>query len=348
MVRFKANARLAAFSMVFCLLLVSISVEAEAAAIQVFEEEKRIEIEGEISTELDRYADTLGGAMEYIAVSRGGKEYESIIVLGCEPVEIYNALIKLGVEKGTPATFDENDEVIMPTGAPVRLFMKWKNKSGKTINMRPEDMIYNINAKKRMQYVDWPFVGSVMGYFDPESDDEVLQASISRNVISLHHGDQSVILQNPMKAGSAAKMPYRLRSGILKERIKQKKSQGASEAEIERLNKELASLPKAGTKVKFIIDADNSPGQIHVFISGKVQGVGFRDFTMRNARKLGLKGFVKNLKDGRVELVAEGPKFDLGKLVTKIRRGPRTAKVDGVRIENGSFSGKYKKFKVVY
>ncbi len=347
MIDFKAIVRFAAFSMIFSLLLVSISVEARAAAIQVFEKEKRIELEGEISMELDRYADTLGGAMEYVAVSRGGKEYESIIVLDCEPIDLYNALIQLGVEKGTPASFDENDKPILPTGGPVRLFLKWKDKSGKTANMRPEDMIYNINTKKRMQYAEWPFAGSVMGYFDPESDDEVLQASISRNIISLHHGDQSVILQNPMKAGSAAKIPYRLRSGILKDRIKEMKSGGASEAEIKRVSKVLASLPKAGTKVKLVIDADNSPGQIHVLISGEVQGVTFRDFTMRNAKRLGLKGYVKNLRDGKVELVAEGPKFDLGKLITRVKRGPREAKVGDVRVENRQFSGKYKKFEIV-
>ena len=126
MFRFKATSRFAILSVTLVLLFVSASVEAGAAGIQIFEDDKRIEIEGEISTELDRYADTLGGAMEYVAVSRGGKEYESIIVLECEPVEIYNALMKLGVEKGTPASFDENDKPILPTGGPVRLSLEWK------------------------------------------------------------------------------------------------------------------------------------------------------------------------------------------------------------------------------
>jgi acylphosphatase len=346
MIKFKATTRLVTFSMVFSLLLISISFEAKAEAIQVFEKEKRIEMEGEISRELDRYADTLGGAMEYVAVSKGGKEYESIIVLDCKPADIYNALIKLGVEKGTPASFDENDKAIMPTGGPVRLFMKWKDKSGKTISLRPEDMIYNINAMQRMKYAHWPFVGSVMGYFDPESDDEVLQASVTNNIISLHHGDQSVIIQNPMKAGSAAKIPYRLRTRILEEQIEERKSKGAPEAVIERLSKQLASMPPAGTKVKLIIDADNSPAQIQVLVSGDVQGVGFRDFTMRNAKRLGLKGYAKNLENGKVEIVAEGPKFDLDKLIARVKRGPRTATVKGVEVENLKFTGKYKEFEV--
>ncbi len=348
MIKFKATVRVVASSIVLFLVFVNISIEARAAATQILEKDKKIILDGEISTELERYADTLGGAMEYIAVSIGGKEYESIIVLESSAAEIYDALIKVGVEKGTPASFDENDKSIMPTGGPVRLFLEWKNKSGKTMTIRPEDMVYNINTRKRMKYVGWLFTGSVMGYFDPESDDEVLQASISRNIISLHHGDQSVLLQNPLKAGSAAKIPYRLRSRILEDRIKQKKSQDASKAEIEKVSKVLASLPKAGTKVKLIIDADNSLAQIHVFISGKVQGVGFRNFTRQNAQKLGLKGSVKNLKDGRVELVAEGRKFALDDLLKKVRSGPRAAKVDDVKVEEREFSGKYEKFEAVY
>ena len=347
MLNFKGTARFAAASIMLLALFVGISMEARAATIKVMEDSKRIEIDAEISTELDRYADTLGGAMEYVAVSSNGKQYESIVVLKCSPGEIYDALIKLGVKKGTPATFDENDKPVMPTGGPVRLYLEWKDKSGKTITIRPEDMVYNINTKKRMRHVGWLFTGSVMGYFDPESDDEALQASISGNIVSLHHSDQSVLLQNPLKAGSAAKIPYRLRSKILEERIKQKTESGAPKAEIDKVKKELAALPKAGTAVKFIIDANNPLTQIHVFISGKVQGVGFRDFTMRNAQRLGLKGFVKNLRDGRVELVAEGDKFALDDLLKKVKRGPRTARVENIKVEDRKFSGEYKKFEVV-
>jgi len=170
-------------------------------------------------------------------------------------------------------------------------------------------------------------------------------ANVTKNVVSLHHGDSSVILQNPLKEASAEEIPYRLFSKILKERI-QKKS--APKAQIEKLKEKLASLPKAGTKIKLIIDANNPLMQIHVLISGKVQGVGFRDFTMRNARRIGgIKGYVQNLEDGRVELVAEGHKFDLDKLVNRIERGPRAAKVEKVEKEERPFSGKYNKFEII-
>ncbi|MFQ6043378.1 MAG: hypothetical protein ACE5PV_21200, partial [Candidatus Poribacteria bacterium] len=118
----KAIAYIAASVMIcFSVFISNIAAESDISGIQVFEKEKRIEIEGEISTELERYADTLGGAMEYLAVSKGGKEYESVIVLECAPDAIYNALIKFGLKKGKPASFDENDKPILPTGDPVRL-----------------------------------------------------------------------------------------------------------------------------------------------------------------------------------------------------------------------------------
>jgi len=334
--------------MCLSLFISKIVAESDIAGIQVFEKEKRIEVEGEISTELERYADTLGGAMEYLAVSKGGKEYESVIVLDCKPDAIYNALIKFGLKKGKPASFDEKGKPILPTGDPVRLFVEWKDEEGKTQRIRAEEFIYSTKTKKRMQYVYWPFTGSEIGYFDPESDDEVLMTNVTKNVISLHHGDSSVLLQNPLKEASAEAVPYRLFSKVLKERIQQKKSQGAPQAQIEKLEERLASLPKAGTKVKLIIDANNPLMQIHVLISGKVQGVGFRNFTMRNARRIGgIKGYVKNLEDGRVELVAEGHKFDLDKLVKRVERGPRAAKVEKVEKERRPFSGKYQQFEIV-
>ena len=54
--------------------------------------------------------------------------------------------------------------------------------------------------------------------------------------------------------------------------------------------------------------------QAHIFYSGTVQGVGFRFTTQQFAAQLGLKGWVKNLRDGRVEVIAEGPKNKIEEL----------------------------------
>lgn len=62
-------------------------------------------------------------------------------------------------------------------------------------------------------------------------------------------------------------------------------------------------------------------------ISGRVQGVGFRWFTEREARRLGVSGFVRNLPDGRVEVLAQARPSVLVELEASLRRGPAMAKV---------------------
>jgi len=70
--------------------------------------------------------------------------------------------------------------------------------------------------------------------------------------------------------------------------------------------------------------------EIKCIIKGKVQGVLFRDFTKRKARKLNLLGFVKNIDDGKVEVVARGEKRKLDQFVRLLKKGPILAKVDSV------------------
>lgn len=65
--------------------------------------------------------------------------------------------------------------------------------------------------------------------------------------------------------------------------------------------------------------------RVRTVITGRVQGVGFRYFVIRNAKQLGLVGWVRNRTDGAVEIVAEGDKQDLQRLVSKLKIGPSTA-----------------------
>ena len=65
-------------------------------------------------------------------------------------------------------------------------------------------------------------------------------------------------------------------------------------------------------------------------IRGRVQGVGYRYFAQRAATELGLKGFARNLDDGRVEVYATGPADKLADLAGMLHRGPRWADVRGV------------------
>lgn len=82
---------------------------------------------------------------------------------------------------------------------------------------------------------------------------------------------------------------------------------------------------------------------MHAFITGRVQGVGFRDFVCVRARSLGLKGMVRNLRGGMVEVIAEGPRSELDRLVTALRQGPPHAHVTNVQLSwaapAGGFAG---------
>jgi len=70
------------------------------------------------------------------------------------------------------------------------------------------------------------------------------------------------------------------------------------------------------------------------YVNGRVQGVGYRYFVLREAEALGIAGFARNLPDGRVEVVAEGAAEALGDFEARLRRGPAFAHVAGVeRIE---------------
>jgi len=63
----------------------------------------------------------------------------------------------------------------------------------------------------------------------------------------------------------------------------------------------------------------NEPEQLHIQYSGKVQGIGFRQTVKTFAKELGLTGWVKNLRDGRVEILAEGTSSNLDKLIEMLK-----------------------------
>ena len=82
------------------------------------------------------------------------------------------------------------------------------------------------------------------------------------------------------------------------------------------------------------------------FVSGRVQGVSFRWFVQDEARELGLRGWVRNLADGRVEVWAEGPEGDLDRLKEKLRQGPRLAVVTDLREHPEEPTGRFGDFSI--
>jgi len=84
-------------------------------------------------------------------------------------------------------------------------------------------------------------------------------------------------------------------------------------------------------------------------VSGIVQGVGFRYFTQDEAERLRLSGFVRNLRDGRVEVYAIGLPENLARLRTIIERGPRGAMVQRVAEERAEINPKFaEEFSITY
>ena len=89
--------------------------------------------------------------------------------------------------------------------------------------------------------------------------------------------------------------------------------------------------------------------QVHIYVSGRVQGVGFRFFTINCARKFGVTGWVKNLYDGRVEIEAEGEIHNLRMFLDEIRIGPAHAHVSRVSDQWSEIaSPKYRDFSLYY
>jgi acylphosphatase len=79
--------------------------------------------------------------------------------------------------------------------------------------------------------------------------------------------------------------------------------------------------------------------RVHLLVSGRVQGVFFRGFTEAEARRLGLAGWVRNLPDGRVEVLAEGERASLEALVRHCASGPPAARVDRVEQAWSAYQG---------
>jgi acylphosphatase len=85
-----------------------------------------------------------------------------------------------------------------------------------------------------------------------------------------------------------------------------------------------------------------------VIIEGRVQGVFFRHHTQETAFKLGVKGWVKNRRDGRVEAVFEGDQERVDQIIQWCHRGPFEARVTKVYMTLGNYTGEFEDFSISY
>ncbi len=88
--------------------------------------------------------------------------------------------------------------------------------------------------------------------------------------------------------------------------------------------------------------------RVHVIVTGRVQGVSYRASTAREARRLGVAGWVRNLRDGSVELEAEGPGDRIAALLEWCARGPALAEVSQVSVDERAPTGADSTFAIRY
>ena len=86
----------------------------------------------------------------------------------------------------------------------------------------------------------------------------------------------------------------------------------------------------------------------HIFVSGRVQGVFYRDHTRRWASSSGLSGWVRNLADGRVEVLVEGEKKNIESLIDRLREGPPMSWVEKVATEWEEYTGEFSDFRITW
>lgn len=91
---------------------------------------------------------------------------------------------------------------------------------------------------------------------------------------------------------------------------------------------------------------DNGNYQLHAYIKGRVQGVGYRYHTLQTAQELGLAGWVRNLRDGRVEVLAEGNPEILNQFLRYLRKGTISAEVRDVDYEFKDPQHEFDQFRV--
>lgn len=86
---------------------------------------------------------------------------------------------------------------------------------------------------------------------------------------------------------------------------------------------------------------------VRLYIEGTVQGIFFRGFVKENAERYNVKGFVRNLDDGRIEVFLEGDTNDVEKMVELCKKGPKHSEIRKVEIKDEKFQG-LKTFKILH
>jgi hypothetical protein len=131
------------------------------------------------------------GAIEYLAVSPGGKTHESLLRIDIRPLHLQLALLMLNLEPKN-VLVEQGDKKI-PQGDPVELRIRWKDRDGQVRDLRAEELVSDGTPERPMPRHDWVFTGSRILK-------QGFQADLEKSLVAVWH-DPAAILDNPLPGG---------------------------------------------------------------------------------------------------------------------------------------------------
>lgn len=90
----------------------------------------------------------------------------------------------------------------------------------------------------------------------------------------------------------------------------------------------------------------DSPARVHIWVTGRVQGVGFRAFVASSAAYIGVNGWVRNVGWDTVETIAEGSRAQVDQFIHAVKTGPRASRVENCRVEEEAHTGEFSSFEI--
>ena len=132
------------------------------------------------------------GPIEYLAVAPLGKTHESLLKVEVRPLHLQVALLLLGLEPKN--VLKRQGDKTTPQGAPVEIFVRWRDKDGKPQEARAEEWVVSMPGSKPMPPQDWVFTGSRILK-------EGFEADLEKSLVAVWH-DPAAILDNPSPSGA--------------------------------------------------------------------------------------------------------------------------------------------------
>jgi hypothetical protein len=187
--RFLAGAALAA-------ALASPAPARQAEAVQVDEKAGTVSFGAKVA-QFDKY-EQLKGAIEYLLVMPGGKEYEAVLVAAIDPVALYEGMKKIGLAPGKSGS---QEDKTAPEGGKLKITVSWKD-GDKERKEPAETLVLDALSNKPMEQKPWIFNGS-REVFNPAEGKMTLGALNTKNVVALYWNDSTVLVQPSLAAKDA-------------------------------------------------------------------------------------------------------------------------------------------------